>query len=133
MDYEDWELPFFEICTEHECISKEPEKYIWFCSNFDLKELIDIKPKNAFYIKSTCEPFDIEMEIDQQRVDNWLNHFKIKSFRTHVSGHAPGTMLKKTIKKVNPKVLFPIHTEHAGLFRKFARTKIVKYGKEYRI
>ena len=36
-----------------------------FCSNFDLKELIDIKPgSDSVYIKSVCEPFDQEMEMD---------------------------------------------------------------------
>jgi ribonuclease J len=133
-DYESWEKPFLNVCAEHECVSKDPSKYVWFCSNFDLKELIDIKPKNAFYVKSTCEPFDVEMEIEQERINNWINHFKIKMFRTHVSGHASGTLLKKAIKKIKPKVLFPVHTEHPGMFRKFGvKTKIVKYGREYKV
>jgi ribonuclease J len=133
MDYESWEKPFLNVCAEHECVSKDPSKYVWFCSNFDLKELIDIKPKNAFYVKSTCEPFDVEMEIEQERINNWINHFKIRMFRTHVSGHASGTLLKKAVKNIKPKVLFPVHTEHPGMFRKFARTKVVKYGNEYKI
>jgi ribonuclease J len=133
MDYESWEKPFLNVCAEHECVSKDPSKYVWFCSNFDLKELIDIKPKNAFYVKSTCEPFDVEMEIEQERINNWINHFNIRMFRTHVSGHASGTLLKKAVKNINPKVLFPVHTEHPGMFRRFARTKVVKYGKEYKI
>jgi ribonuclease J len=132
-DYESWEKPFLNVCAEHECVSKDPSKYVWFCSNFDLKELIDIKPKNAFYVKSTCEPFDVEMEIEQERINNWINHFKIRMFRTHVSGHASGTLLKKAVKNINPKILFPVHTEHPGIFRKFARTKLVKYGKEYKV
>lgn len=132
-DYESWEKPFIKDCVEHECVGCEQDKYVWFCSNFDLKELIDLKPKNAFYVKSTCEPFDVEMEIEQERINNWLNHFKIKMFRTHVSGHAPGTLLGKAVKKIKPKMLFPVHTEHPGMFRKFARTKVVKYGKEYKI
>jgi ribonuclease J len=132
-DYESWEKPFLNVCAEHECVSKNPEKYVWFCSNFDLKELIDIKPKNAFYVKSTCEPFDVEMEIEQERINNWLRHFNIRMFRTHVSGHAPGTLLGKAVKRIKPQVLFPVHTEHSGMFRKFARTKVVKYGREYKI
>jgi ribonuclease J len=132
-DYENWEKPFIKDCVEYECVGRKPEDYVWFCSNFDLKELIDIKPKNAFYVKSTCEPFDIEMEIEQERINNWLNHFKIRMFRTHVSGHAPGSLIKKSIRKIRPKVLFPVHTEYPGVFRKFGRTKVVKYGKEYKI
>jgi len=132
-DYEHWEKPFLNNCSDHECVNKDPSKYVWFCSNFDLKELIDIKPKNAFYVKSTCEPFDVEMEIEQERINNWLNHFKIRMFRTHVSGHAPGTLLGKAVKRIKPKVLFPVHTEHPGMFRKFTRTKVVKYGRAYKI
>lgn len=132
-DYESWEKPFLKNCVECQCLSKSPQDYIWFCSNFDLKELIDIKPKNSFYIKSACEPFDIEMEIEQERVNNWLEHFKIKSFRTHVSGHAPGNILEKSIKKIKPKIIFPIHTQKPRLFKKFGNVKIVKYGKEYKL
>jgi ribonuclease J len=133
MDYESWEKPFLNNCVEHQCVGSKPDDYVWFCSNFDLKELIDIRPQNALYVKSTCEPFDIEMEIDQERVDNWLRHFKVKSFRTHVSGHAPGKLIGKSIKKIKPKILFPVHTEFPGMFRRFGRTKIVKYGKEYKL
>jgi hypothetical protein len=40
-----------------------------FCTNFDLKELIDIKPvEGSVYIKSACEPFYAEMKMDWKRV-----------------------------------------------------------------
>ncbi|MCJ7633070.1 hypothetical protein MUP77_11850 [Candidatus Bathyarchaeota archaeon] len=63
-------------------------EYLMFCSNFDLKELTDIKPiAGSVYIKSVCEPFDAEMEIDWEMIENWMKHFGINISSTHVSGH----------------------------------------------
>ena len=89
-------------------------------SNFDLKELIDIKPgSDSVYIKSVCEPFDQEMEMDWERIKNWLNHFGLHVESTHVSGHASGPQLKEFITTVKPKVLIPIHTENASAFSSY--------------
>jgi ribonuclease J len=85
-----------------------------------LKELIDIKPAvGSVYIKSVCEPFDIEMEIDWQRVKNWINHFGMDLNVTHVSGHASGPQLKEFVKAVKPKLVVPVHTQNAKIFDKW--------------
>lgn len=76
---------------------------MFFCTNYDLKELIDIKPKTgSCYIKSVCETFDVEMEIDWERVMNWINHFGLGNYSTHVSGHASGPQLKEFVQTVKP-------------------------------
>ena len=49
-------------------LREDPEKYIFRCDFFELKELIDVKPEKAIYIKSVTEPFDEEMELDEKRV-----------------------------------------------------------------
>ena len=93
---------------------------MFFCGNFDLKELIDLKPVDgSVYIKSVCEPFDIEMEIDWKKVKNWIDHFGMKLYKTHVSGHASGPQLKEFVKTVNPKIVIPIHTQHPEIFDKW--------------
>ena len=73
------------------------------------------------YIKSVCEPFDIEMEIDWKRIGNWINHFKMDLQKTHVSGHASGPQLKNFIGRVNPKMVIPVHTQDAKTFDKWWR------------
>ena len=90
-DYDKWERPCLENAICYKDLQENQKGYLMFCSNFDLKELIDIKPiKGSVYIKSACEPFDAEMKTDWKRVRNWIQHFGIKINRTHVSGHASG-------------------------------------------
>jgi ribonuclease J len=97
--------------------------------------LIDIKPeKGSLYMHSLSEPFDEEMEISFKRMMNWLNYFKLNFVQNHCSGHATGLDIKEMVKEINPKILFPIHTEFPGVFRRFGvKNKLVKYGKEYKI
>ena len=119
-DYDKWERDYLDKAICYKDIKADPSKYLMFCSNFDLKELIDIKPvSNSVYIKSVCEPFDQEMEMDWERVKNWLDHFGLSIESTHVSGHASGPQLKEFITTIKPKVLIPVHTENADAFTKY--------------
>ncbi len=38
------------------------------------------------------------------------------SLTFHASGHASGTEIKQLIRDINPRVVFPIHTEEPGAF-----------------
>ena len=119
-DYKKWEKEFIECgnAVNYIDISEEPEKYIFRCDFFELKELIDIKPVNAVYIKSVTEPFDEEMEFDEKRVNNWLSHFNLLPVhKMHVSGHASGPELLKMIREIQPEILYPVHTIFKELFK----------------
>ncbi len=119
-DYKNWEKEFIEgeNSVTYLDLREEPEKYIFRCDFFELKELIDVKPEKAVYIKSVTEPFDEEMEIDEKRVLNWLNHFNLlPMYKMHVSGHASGPELLEMIREIHPDILYPIHTEKKELFR----------------
>jgi len=119
-DYDSWERPYLDRAVCHKDVRANQEDYLMFCSNFDLKELIDIKPvEGSVYIKSVCEPFDAEMEMDWERIMNWINHFCMNVESTHVSGHASGPQLKEFVTAVKPKVLIPIHTENADAFSNY--------------
>jgi len=119
-DYDKWERGFLDDSICHNDVKNNQNKFMFFCTNFDLKELIDIRPnKGSVYIKSVCEPFDIEMEIDWQRIENWVNHFGMDMNSTHVSGHASGPQLKDFVKKVKPKMIIPVHTQHANFYDKW--------------
>ena len=83
---------------------------------WEMNQLTDIKPKNAIWIKSSCDAFCDEMKLDEERKKNWIDHFGIKEYSTHASGHASGDEIKKMIKEINPAKLIPIHTEHPELF-----------------
>jgi len=118
-DYSKWERDFIRrensITSEELC--KEPLKYVISMNMWELNQLTDIKPKNAIWIKSSCDPFCDEMELDEERKKNWLSHFGIKEYSTHASGHASGDEIKEMIKAINPTNLIPIHTEQPELFR----------------
>ena len=119
-DYDKWEREYLDSSICHKDLKDNQNKYMFFCTNFDLKELIDLKPVDgSSYIKSVCEPFDQEMEIDWERINNWINHFGMSMQKTHVSGHASGPQLKEFVKVVKPKMLVPIHTQHAEIYDKW--------------
>jgi ribonuclease J len=96
--------------------------------------LVDIKPpRGSVYMHSLSEPFNEEMEFSFARMKNWLDHFGMNFVQNHCSGHATGADIREIVKTIAPKTLFPVHTEFPRVFRKFAKTKSVKYGKEYKI
>lgn len=117
-DYSKWERNF--IGRDNSIIYREliqnPEKYVVSMSMWEINQLSDIKPQNAVWIKSSCEPFDEEMKIDEKRKKNWLRHYDIKEYSAHASGHASGDTINKMIKKINPEQVIPIHTEHPEMF-----------------
>lgn len=120
-DYERWEYEFIDKSNAITCeeLEKNQDEYIWRCDFFELKELIDVKPKETSkYIWSVTEPFDVKMELNKEIVFNWLNQFNISNIvRKHVSGHANRIDLERTIQTIKPKQLIPIHTDKPELFK----------------
>ncbi|MDD5417682.1 MAG: MBL fold metallo-hydrolase [Candidatus Nanoarchaeia archaeon] len=120
------------IITAEE-IRQNQEKYLMFMNYFQLNNLIDIKPKKeSIHIRSICEPFSDEMELDEKRVRNWLDRYGLSpAHQIHSSGHASGDDITSMIKEMNPKILYPIHTEKPEVFDFFKKRTKVKYGTEY--
>lgn len=81
-------------------------------SMWEINQLSDINPQNAVWIKSSCEPFDEEMKIDEKRKKNWLRHYHIKEY----SAHASGDKIREMIKTINPEKIIPIYTENPELY-----------------
>jgi len=119
-DYDIWQREFIfrDNAIKCEDIKKNPSKYVISLSYWDITQLIDIQPKNSSWIKSTCEPFSEDMELDEKRKKHWLEHFGISEFFVHASGHASGHEIIQMIKCIKPKKLLPIHTEYPELFSK---------------
>ena len=120
------------ITTED--IAKNQDKYLCAFAFWDFGSLIDIKPTNSLYIRSSSEPYNEEMEIDEQRVNNWIRHFGFERFHSHCSGHAKGSDLLDLVRKINAKTLFPVHTEHPEMFKKVSENRIlIDEGVKYKI
>jgi ribonuclease J len=122
-----------EIRTEHYengvrayDLREKPSRYILHLDFYEFNELIDINPPpESAYISASTEPFSEEMEIDEQRLNNWLRHFKLLGkgenvVHIHASGHASGSELIKMIEEISPRVVVPVHVEEKNLhiFRK---------------
>ncbi|MBU5689058.1 MAG: MBL fold metallo-hydrolase [Candidatus Aenigmarchaeota archaeon] len=130
-DYNSWERDLFNYETVNgDEVRKMQEKYVVFMDFFDLKELINIKPEHgSVYIYSTSEPHDEEQAIDFNRMKNWLEHFNLKYFTAHASGHANSEEIREIVKRINAKKVVPIHTEHPLMFKHFVKNLIIaKYG-----
>jgi ribonuclease J len=114
-------------------ITKNPSKYMIVLNFWYFSDLVDLKPTHGLYIHSLSEPFNEEMEISYNRMKNWLRHFNLELFQSHCSGHINGDDLQELIRKINPKKLYPIHTEHPRLFCKLPiKTIMIKEGKTYK-
>ena len=103
-------------------LAADPTKYILHAGFFDMNELFDISPPaGSVYISAMTEPFCDEMALDQEKLKHWLDRFSIdyggeKIEHHHVSGHANGRDLLDLIKSAEPKLVIPVHTEHAEVF-----------------
>jgi len=103
-------------------VSKRQCNAVLAMSFYDLEELVEIQPKpGSCYILSASEPFNEEMEIDFERLINWLRHYGLPQYHAHVSGHIMPLKLKTILKEIKATKIFPIHTENAELFASFMR------------
>lgn len=103
-------------------VSKRQCKVILAISFYELEELVVIQPTaGSCYVLSASEPFNEEMEMDFERLLNWLRHYGLPQYHAHVSGHIMPLQLKNILKEINPSKIFPVHTENAELFAKFVR------------
>jgi len=120
-------------------VEKMQNELILTTSFYDMNELIAIKPiSGSTYILSQSEPFNEEMEIDFEKMLNWLERFGVPQYHIHVSGHALPYQLKWAIEEINPEKVFLVHTEKPELYKRFLsdlNMAIVspEEGKEYEV
>ncbi|MCW3994214.1 MAG: MBL fold metallo-hydrolase [Candidatus Bathyarchaeota archaeon] len=141
--YRKWEKQIIEEYSDKIVdvfeVSKQQREIVLAMSFYDLEELVEIDPKaGSCYVLSASEPFNEEMEIDFERLVNWLRHYGLPQYHVHVSGHIMPLQLKNILKEINATKIFPIHTEHADLFAKFmedlkSETLLVEKSKEYMV
>ena len=135
--YRPFEREFLEqenVVTAED-ISKKMGKYICAFNFWDFGALIDMKPNStSLYIRSSSEPYTEEMEIDEQRIKNWLQHFGFERFQSHCSGHSKGSDILELVKEIGAKTVYPVHTEHPDVFKKVSENRVlIDEGVKYKI
>ena len=102
--------------SKHQC------RMVLALSFYDFEELVALQPAaGSCFVLSASEPFNEEMEIDYERLVNWLSHYGLPQYHVHVSGHIMPLQLKRALSQINAKKIFPVHTEKAELFARFMR------------
>jgi ribonuclease J len=134
-DYQPWEKEFlaYPNAVMADDIRGHQSNYVVFSNSFQLNNLLDIQPlADSTYIRSLCEPFTESMELDSQRVKNWLERFGLSpGYHIHASGHANGKHLLAMIEQINPTNLMPIHTKYPKLLAGNRTAIMPELGKTY--
>jgi len=120
--YFEWEKSVlsFQNVVEASDIKNRQSKTVLVSSARDLKELVEIRPEpGSCFILSISEPFTEEQEFEFERVVNWLDHFGLPMYHVHCSGHIMPGELKAALGRMEPKTVYPVHTEHPELYAKF--------------
>jgi ribonuclease J len=133
-DYYVWERAFLDKMVTYEDVHKTQRKLIMDLDFYQFAELVDIKPeRGCSFIHSMSEPFS-EEDIEDAILHNWLDHFGIRFHQLHASGHLNREQIGTLIKEINPKRVYPVHTENARLFKKISKNvELPIKGKEYRV
>jgi len=133
-DYYAWEREFMDKMVNHEFVAKNQRRLIMTLDFQNLTELVDIRPSpGSHFVYSMSEPFS-EEDLEYEVMHNWLNHFKIEFHQLHSSGHLNREQISSLINEINPKRVFPVHTEKQLLFKKFSRkVQMIQYGKTYKL
>jgi ribonuclease J len=131
-DYFPWERKFLDRIATHEYISKNQRNLVMDLDFTQFAELIDIKPKpGSHFIHSMSEPFS-EEDIEDQVMHNWIDHFKLQFHQLHASGHMNREQLVEMVQYIEPKQVFPVHTENQRLFKSYcSNVLLIEQGKEY--
>ena len=126
-DYYKYEREYMKNMITYRELKKNQKDYVMFTGFNKLMELIYLRPEKADYIYSSSEHFLEGEENKETReiLDNWLNHFNINLHKAHCSGHAGKSDLEYAIKKINPEVLIPIHTQNPEEFKKIHNNVII--------
>jgi ribonuclease J len=130
-DYYVWERKFMDKMVTHEFVHKNQSKLVMDLDFYQFTELVDIEPQpGSRLIHSMSEPFS-EEDIEEQVMHNWIDHFKMQFHQLHASGHLNKDQLVDLINYIQPKRVFPVHTENPQLFKNYCKSvEIIEYGKE---
>ncbi len=114
--YYAWEKPFLDDAVSAEELARHGARYLLALDFYQFPELIDLRPpKGSPFVHSMSEPFS-EDDLNDEVMHRWLDHFGLRFHQAHASGHASQTELFDLVRQTDPKILYPIHTQHPDAF-----------------
>jgi len=133
-DYYLWERQFMDKMVNCEFVHENQRNLVMDLDFYQFAELIDIRPEpGSPFIHSMSEPFS-EEDIEDEVLDNWLDHFGMQFHQLHASGHLNKEQIISLVDEIDAKKVFPVHTENAPLFKQSCKSvEITKREKEYSI
>ena len=76
-----------EMITSED-LTVAPKRYVVATSLSDMEGMVGVKPApGSVYILSSSEPYNEEMELDMQRLIEWLDFYGMQIYHIHVSGN----------------------------------------------
>ena len=131
-DYYVWERRFMDKLVDHGYVHENQGSLLMNLDFYQFTELIDIRPDaGSPFIHSMSEPRS-EEDLEDRVMRNWLDHFGLRYHQLHASGHMGRKELTEAIEAINPRRLFPVHTENPQLFmRLFDSAVTPEKSKEY--
>jgi ribonuclease J len=131
-DYYSWERKFMNKMVTHDFVHKNQSKLLMDLDFYQFTELIDIKPNpGSPFVHSMSEPFS-EEDIEDEVMHNWIDHFEMHFHQLHASGHMNKEELVQTINHIQPKRVFPVHTENQQLFKEYCNNvQVLERETEY--
>lgn len=107
------------VCCDD--IAERQERFIFQTDIMQLTELIDVLPSpGSLFIRSKSEPFE-EDDVQEEVLQNWIKRFNMDFHQAHASGHANMEEIFDIVRRIEPKVVIPVHTEHPEMFSKCGR------------
>ncbi len=107
------------VCCDD--IAERQERFIFQTDIMQLTELIDVLPSpGSLFIRSKSEPFE-EDDVQEEVLQNWIKRFNMDFHQAHASGHANMEEIFDIVRRIGPKVVIPVHTEHPEMFSKCGR------------
>jgi ribonuclease J len=97
-------------------VTSHQSQLIYHTDFTQLAELIDVNPSpGSLFIRSMSEPHE-EDDVQEEILMNWISSFKMDFHQAHASGHANMGEIFSMVKAIAPRIVIPVHTEHAALF-----------------
>ena len=133
-DYYAWERPFMDKMARAEFVHTNQRGLIMDLDFYQFAELIDIRPERGSpFIHSMSEPFS-EEDLEDEVLHRWLDHFGLRFYQLHASGHLSRKQIGEVVAEVSAKKVFPVHTENARLFKSACRSvEVTEREKKYEI